>query len=111
LSASQIIGLGTVMAVTLTISDIPAGVWSDTFSRKWPLVVGHGFLAAGMLRQGVALARRDREILLVLAATMMVNGAGMIGWLFARRLVELGLPGAIRLSPMRRSGFCRRRPV
>jgi MFS family permease len=209
LTASQIIGLGTVMAVTLTISDIPAGVWSDTFSRKWPLVVGHGFLAAGMvltglvtayplilctqvlwglgwafsggadvawltdelgqpgqiarvltararwdltggaagvitfgllgwaaglpaaivasgalmallgvfvavrfpednftpvqgrrwasslqvLRQGVTLARRDREILLVLAATMVVNGAGMIGWLFARRLVELGLPG------------------
>ncbi len=209
LSASQIIGLGTVMAVTLTLSDIPAGAWSDTFSRKWPLVAGHGFLAAGMvmtglvaayplilctqvlwalgwafsggadvawltdelgqpgqiarvlaararwdltgggtggiafgllgwavglpaaivasgaamallgvfvavrfpednftpvqvrrwaatlrvLKRGVALARQDREILLVLAATMAVNGADMISWLFARRLVDLGLPG------------------
>jgi len=180
LSASQIIGLGTVMAVTLSLSDIPAGAWSDTFSRKWPLVVGHGFLAAGMvltglvtayplilctqvlwalgwafsggadaawvtdelgrpgqiarvlaarasgaamallgifvavrfpednftpvqvrrwaaslrvLKRGVALARRDREILLVLAATMVVNGADMISWLFTRRLVDLGLPG------------------
>jgi hypothetical protein len=209
LSASQIIGLGTVMAVTLTLTDIPAGAWSDTFSRKWPLVAGHGFLAAGMvltglvtayplilctqvlwglgwafsggadvawltdelgqpsritrvltararrdltggatgvitfgllawavglpaaivasgaamallgvfvavrfpednftpvqghrlaasllaLRRGIALARRDREILLVLAATMAINGAGMISWLFARRLVDLGLPG------------------
>jgi hypothetical protein len=209
LSASQIVGLGTVMAVTLTLSDIPAGAWSDTFSRKWPLVVGHGCLAAGMvmtglvtayplilstqvlwglgwafsggadvawltdelgqpgriarvlaararwdltgggtgvtafgllgwaaglpaaivasglamallgvfvavtfpednftpvrvrrwaaalqaLRRGIALARRDREILLVLAATMAVNGADMISWLFARRLVDLGLPG------------------
>jgi MFS family permease len=209
LSASEIIGLGTAMAVTLTLSDIPAGAWSDTFSRKWPLVAGHGFLAAGMMltglvtayplilcsqvlwglgwafsggadvawltdelaqpgriaqvlaararrdltggmagviafgllswavglpaaivtsgaamallgvfvavrfpennftpvrghrwtasllavRQGIVLARRDREILLVLAATMAVNGAAMIGWLFARRLVDLGLPG------------------
>jgi len=180
LSASQIIGLGTVMAVTLSLSDIPAGAWSDTFSRKWPLVAGHGFLAAGMvltglvtayplilctqvlwalgwacsggadvawvtdelgrpgqiarvlaarasgaamallgifvavrfpednftpvqvrrwaaslrvLKRGVALARRDREILLVLAATMVVNGADMISWLFTRRLVDLGLPG------------------
>jgi hypothetical protein len=209
LSASQIVGLGTVMAITLTLTDIPAGAWSDTFSRKWPLVVGHGFLATGMvltglvtayplivcsqvlwglgwafsggadvawltdeldrpgqiarvlaararwdlagggigviafgllgwaaglpaaivasgvamallgvfvavtfpednftavrvrrwaaalqvLRRGIALARQDREILLVLAATMAVNGADMVSWLFARRLVDLGLPG------------------
>jgi hypothetical protein len=209
LSASEIIGLGTVVAVTLTLSDIPAGAWSDAFSRKWPLVAGHGLLAAGMvltglvtaypligcaqvlwglgwafsggadvawltdelgqpgriarvlavrarrdlaggaagviafgllawvaglsaaivasgaamallgvfvaatfpednftpvpghrwaasllaLRRGVALARRDREILLVLVATMVINGAGMISWLFPRRLVGLGLPG------------------
>ena len=46
-----------------------------------------------VLKRGVALARRDREILLVLAATMAVNGADMISWLFARRLVDLGLPG------------------
>jgi MFS family permease len=56
LSASQIIGLGTVMAVTIAISDIPAGVWFDTFSRKWPLVVGHGFLAAGMVLTGLVTA-------------------------------------------------------
>jgi MFS family permease len=209
LSASQIIGLGTAMAVTLALTDISAGAWSDAFSRKWPLVAGHGLLAAGMvltglvtayplilltqvlwglgwafsggadvawltdelgqpgrttrvlaararwelvggaagviafgligwaaglptaivssgaamallgvfvavrfpednftpqpgqrlsaslrtLRRGVALARRDREIRLVLAATMAVNGAGMISWLFTRRLVGLGLPG------------------
>jgi hypothetical protein len=209
LSASEIIGLGVVVAVTLTLSDIPAGAWSDAFSRKWPLVAGHGLLAAGMmltgfvtayplvvctqvlwglgwaffggadvawltdelaqpgriaqvlaararwdltggatgmvafglfawvaglsaaivasgaamaslgvfvavrfpednftplrghrwaaslvaLKRGIALARTDREILLVLVATMAFNGADMISWLFTRRLVELGLPG------------------
>lgn len=56
LSASQLIGLGTVMAFTLTLSDIPAGAWSDTFSRKWPLVAGHGLLAAGMVMTALVTA-------------------------------------------------------
>src|SRR5690349_6656471 len=42
LSAAQLVLLGAVMALTLLLSDIPAGVWSDAFSRKWPLVIGHG---------------------------------------------------------------------
>jgi MFS family permease len=49
LSAAQLVLLGTGLAVTLTLSDIPAGIWSDAFSRKWPLVIGHGLLAAGPL--------------------------------------------------------------
>jgi MFS family permease len=209
LSASQIVFLGAAMSVTLTLSDIPAGAWADAVSRKWPLVAGHGFLAAGMVltgivtafplilftqvlwglgwafsggadvawltdelgqpgriarvlaararwdltggaagliafgllgwaaglavaivvsgaamallgalvaarftednfapvpghrwaasvsvfRRGLAVARQDREILLILAPTMAINGAGMVGWLFPRRLVGLGLPG------------------
>jgi MFS family permease len=208
LSAFQLLVLGTVMAVTMLLSDIPTGVWSDAFSRKWPLVIGHGFLAAGMVmtgfvtafplllvtqvlwglgwafstgadvawvtdeldrperiarvltararwdllggvtgmvafgvlgwaaslataivvsgaavallglfvarqfteddfiptrerrwnaslsifRRGLTLARRDHEILLVLAATMIINGAGVITWLFPKQLVRLGFP-------------------
>jgi MFS family permease len=208
LSAFQLVLLGAAMSVTLLLSDIPAGVWSDAFSRKWPLVIGHGFLAAGMaltgavtafpllvvaqvswglgwafstgadvawvtdeldrpevvarvltagarcelaggaagmvalgvlawatalataivvsgaamallglfvaarfpedkftparerrwsaslslFRRGVALARGDPEILLVLAATLVVNGASMSGWLFPKQLVSRGFP-------------------
>jgi hypothetical protein len=52
-------------------------------------------LAASLvaLKRGIVLACRDREIRLVLVATMTFNGADMISWLFPRRLVELGLPG------------------
>src|SRR5438105_651852 len=208
LSAFQLLCLGAVVAVTLALADIPTGVWSDAFSRKWPLVIGHGFLAAGMVltgvvtafplllvtqvlwglgwafssgadvawitdeldrpertarlltararwdlvggasgmvtfgvlgwatelataivvsgvatallglfvaarftednfaptrgqrwsaslsifRRGLALARRDHEILLVFAATLIINGAGMITWLFPKQLVILGFP-------------------
>jgi len=208
LSAYQLVVLGTAMSLVLLLSDVPTGVWSDTISRKWPLVTGHLFLAAGMVmtglvtafplllttqilwglgwgfssgadvawitdeldrpdriarvlaararwdlvggatgmvafgllawaaglataivasglamamvglfvaarfsednftparerrlsaslsifRRGVKLARRDHEILLVLAATMIVNGASMVGWLFPKQLVDLGFP-------------------
>jgi len=209
LSASQLVLLGTVMSVTLLVADIPAGAWSDAFSRKWPLVIGHGFLAGGMamtglvtafpllvvtqilwglgwafstgadvawvsdelvrrdridrvltararwdllggatglvafgllgwlaglgaaavvsglamlalggfvalrfpeenfrpddtgravrraaaiLKTGAGVARRDHEIVLVLVATFLVNGATMAGWLFPKRLVDVGFP-------------------
>jgi MFS family permease len=62
----------------------------------------HGFVptrvrrwqrSAAILRGGVTLARRDREILAVLAATFLINGAAAgYGRLYAKRLVELGLP-------------------
>ena len=208
LSVFQLVFLGTVMGVTLMLSDIPAGVWADSVSRKWPLVIAHMFLGAGMVmtglvtafplllvtqvlwglgwaflsgadvawvtdeldrpdliarvlaasarwnllgaatgmivfgvlgwatslataivvsgvamaalglfvatrftehnftptreqrwsaslsifRRGVSLARRDHEIMLVLAATMIVNGASEVGRLFPKRLVDLGFP-------------------
>src|SRR5260221_12559716 len=56
LSASQIVLLGTVMSVTLVLADIPTGVWSDAVGRRWPLVIGHLFLAAGMAMTGVVRA-------------------------------------------------------
>jgi MFS transporter, DHA3 family, tetracycline resistance protein len=209
LSAAQIVVLATVMSLTLGLSDVPTGVWSDAFSRKWPLVIGHGLLAAGMImtglvtayplilitqvlwglgwafssgadvawltdelarpdridrllttrarrdlagsatgmlafgllawacglatavvvsgagtaaaglfvaarfaednftpvperrwsaalsifRRGLTLSLRDREIRLVLVATMIINGAGVVSSLFPRQLVDVGFPG------------------
>ena len=56
LSASELLVLGTVVAATMVLSDIPTGVWSDTVSRLWPIVLGHGFLGAGMVMTGVVTA-------------------------------------------------------
>ena len=53
LSASQLEVLALTVGLTLLVSDIPTGVWSDTISRKWPLVIGHAFLASGMFMTGV----------------------------------------------------------
>jgi MFS transporter, DHA3 family, tetracycline resistance protein len=208
LSASQLAFLGTAMSLTLALSDVPTGVWADAIGRKRPLVIGHMFLAAGMVmtgvvtsfalllttqvlwalgwafsggadvawltdeldrperidrmlaararwdlmggatgmvafgllgwvfgltpaiavsgiamallglfvavrfnehnftpaperrwsaslsifKRGLALAAGDYEILLVFAATTIINGAAMVGWLFPKQLVNLGFP-------------------
>ncbi|GLV53806.1 hypothetical protein KDH_06570 [Dictyobacter sp. S3.2.2.5] len=208
LSASQIVFLGTIMSATLVLTNIPTGVWADALGRRWPLVIGHLFLAAGMtmtgvvtifpliqmtqvlwaigwafltgadvawitdeldqphriacvltasarwdlvggatgmiafgvlswatslptaivvsgvgmgllglfvavqftertfkstsekrghtslsiVRFGVSFVRRDHEILLVCVATLLINGASMIAWLFPKQLIHLGFP-------------------
>ncbi len=51
LSAARLVLLGAVVAVTLLLSDIPAGAWSDAFSRKRPLVIGHGGPPRSRIRQ------------------------------------------------------------
>lgn len=52
-----------------------------------------------ILRRGVTLARRDREILVVFVATFLVNGASdTFGRLYTKQLVLVGLPG--RLDPI-----------
>jgi MFS family permease len=49
------------------------------------------------LRRGAAASWHDHEILVVFAATLLVNGAAMTTRLFPKRLVSLGLPGNIVL--------------
>jgi MFS family permease len=48
--------------------------------------------AAAIFRRGISLARRDQEILLVFVATLVLNGATMVTWLFPKRLINLGFP-------------------
>ena len=74
LSATQIVVLAMVMSLTLGLSDVPTGVWSDAFSRKWPLVIGHGLLAAGMMMTGLVTAYP------LIVVTQVLWG---LGWAFS----------------------------
>jgi MFS family permease len=51
---------------------------------------GHASLS--VVRLGISLLRRDHEILLVCVATMLLNGASMVAWLFPKHLIHLGFP-------------------
>ncbi len=53
LTAAQLLALVVVISAVYLVADIPLGAWSDTFSRKWPLVIGHACLAACMIMTGV----------------------------------------------------------
>lgn len=59
-----------------------------------PTRAGRWQRSAAIFRRGITLARHDHEILLVLAATFLINGAAAgYGRLYPKRLVELGFPG------------------
>lgn len=76
------IALGLYIVVRFTEHGFTA-----TTTQRWQRSVA-------ILRRGTAVARHDREILLVLAATVLVNGAAeAYGRLYPKRLVELGIPG------------------
>ncbi|HEY7431210.1 MAG TPA: MFS transporter [Streptosporangiaceae bacterium] len=74
LPASQLLALAVVVSVTLLVSDLPTGVWSDAVSRKWPLVAGHLLLAAGMVMTGLVTAFP------LLVVTQLLWG---VGWGFS----------------------------
>jgi predicted MFS family arabinose efflux permease len=80
ISGAAMVLLGLTVAARFTEDNfVPAR------GRRWSA-------SLSVFRRGLTLARRDREILLVLAATFIVNGAGMIAWLFPKQLVTLGFP-------------------
>lgn len=77
------LGLGGFVALRF-----PERHFTPARSRRWRE-------AASTFGRGIALARSDREILLVFAAAVLVNGASdAFERLYAKRLVELGLPQA-----------------
>jgi MFS family permease len=74
LSAAQLLGLVVVISAVYLLADIPLGAWSDTFSRKWPLVIGQACLAACMITTGVVRSFG------LLAVTQMLWA---LGWSFS----------------------------
>lgn len=75
------VGLGLYVAARFTERG-----FTPTRERRWRR-------SAAILRSGVDLARRDRELRLVLAATFLAHGAALAyARLYPKRLVDLGFP-------------------
>lgn len=105
-TAVGIIAFGALgWATRLSVAIVVAGVsmiglglaivarWPE--SRRPAIVGRRRTTSATVLREGVAVARTDRVIFLVLVSTLLVNGgAEGFGRLFERRLIALGMPTA-----------------
>ena len=79
-------GLAMWLLGLYVVARFPEHRFTPTRERRWRKSVS-------IIRRGVALARRDRQILIIFAATMLVNGAAeAFGRLFPKRLLELGFP-------------------
>jgi MFS family permease len=92
LPAAQLLLLATVMSAALLLTDIPAGAWSDAIGRQRPLVIGHGFLAAGMMLTGLVTAFPLLLVSQVLwALGWAFSGGADVAWLTD----ELAAPGRI----------------
>lgn len=85
-TAMVVAGVAMVLLGLYVVVRFTEHGFTPTRARRWQR-------SAAILRRGVALARRDHEILLVLAATFLINGAAeAYGRLYPKRLVGLGFP-------------------
>jgi MFS family permease len=74
LSPAQLVVIGVAQAAVGLAFEVPAGVFADTISRKWSLVVSHALMGTAMLATGLMT---DFGLLV---ATQMLWG---LSWTFA----------------------------
>jgi predicted MFS family arabinose efflux permease len=84
--ATAVVAAGIAMVVLglVDVARFPERRFRPTRHRRWAE-------ATLIFREGIVLARRDRQILVVLIATLLVNGGGEAeGRLLQKRLLDLG---------------------
>jgi MFS family permease len=74
LSPAQLVLIGSVQSVFALLCEVPAGVFADTISRKWSLVISQLLMGTAMLSTGLV------ESFPLLLATQVLWG---ISWTFA----------------------------
>ena len=90
----------TTLAATMVVAGVAMALLGLVIVTRWPekhfepADAGRRWAdGTAILRRGITVARADRVILLVLAGTVLVNGAAEgFGRLFERRLIVLGMP-------------------
>jgi MFS family permease len=93
-----VLGWATSLATAIVVSGVGMGLLAlfvvVCFAERTfvPLHENRWRASLSIFRLGISISRRDHEILLVFVATMLINGAASVSWLFPRQLVNLGFP-------------------
>jgi MFS family permease len=74
LSPSELVLLGTGQGITVVLAEVPAGVFADTVSRKWSLVVACTVSGTGMVVTGLVTG---------FPALVVAQALWGLGWAFA----------------------------
>lgn len=90
----------TSLATAIVVAGLGMVVLGLLFVARWPesrrperSALGRWSATMSIFRRGLAVARFDRAVALVLVATFLVNGGAVgFGRLFERQLLDLGLP-------------------
>jgi MFS family permease len=93
-----VLSWGTSLAIAIVVSGIAMALLGLFVAvrfteRKFvPIQEKRWSASLSIFRRGMNLSRHDHEILLVFVATMLINGAAIVGWLYPKQLVNLGFP-------------------
>ncbi len=96
--AFGVLGWATSLAIAIVVSGVGMVVLGLFVAVRFternfvPMQEKRWSASLSIFRLGVSFSRRDHEILLVFVATMLINGAAIVEWLFPKQLVHLGFP-------------------
>ena len=94
-----LLGWATTLGMAMIISGVGMAVVGIYVAVRFaedkfvPAKVEKWTNSLSIFRRGLSVSRRDNEVRLVLVATIVINGAAMISWVFPRQLVDEGFPG------------------
>ena len=63
LSPAQLVLIGSVQSVFALVCEVPAGVFADTISRKWSLVISQLLMGTAMIATGRISMSHGRRVL------------------------------------------------
>ncbi len=95
-----LLALATSLATSMVLAGCAMTAVGVVIAVRWPEghfvpATGNRWRAsAGIFRKGIDLARRDREILVILLATVLIHGVAETARLYPKILVDLGFPGS-----------------
>jgi MFS family permease len=96
--AFGVLGWATGLATAMVVSGVGMALLGLFVAAQFtertfiPRHEKRGHVSLSVVRLVISLLRRDHEILLVCVATMLLNAASMVAWLFPRQLIHLGFP-------------------